>query len=379
MEKGMYVKDIKGGTAVSGVFVVAASSHARTQNGEPFWTLTLSDRSGSIDAKIWSPLSTRFTEIAIGSMVFICGNVAVYREKPQIAVKNFTPLTGKECSNLDLSKFVPTSAVAPEEMLMRLRALCISELTYAPWRDFVLSVLDNSEIQERLKAAPAAKNIHQAYRGGLLEHTLNVARLCLAFADLYPQLDRQTLLVGAILHDIGKIREYNCGIFIDFTQEGKLMGHIFLGLEILAPFFSASNVELSLQEHLKHLIISHHGELEYGSPRLPQTAEAFALHYADNLDARLALCGAQFDDKTKAPVWSQRLGFIERQILLPGHTPASDIDQQSASSAAPNFEEIPVEFYGDDWDNADYLEEAKTESRPREIRDPSRKGQGSFW
>lgn len=351
MEKGVFVKEIKEGAAVRGVFAVAAANSGKTQKGDPYWTLTLQDRTGSIEGKIWAPESRQFASIATGVLADVIGAASAFRDRLQISVREFSPFSENETAAADLSDFVPASPVSADKMLASLRALCEQEFVHAPWRDFVFSVLDNEAIQARLKIAPAAVRVHQAYAGGLLEHTLNVARICRSFADLYPDLDRQTLIAGAILHDIGKIREYKSGLVIDSTDEGSLFGHIFLGLELLSPFFSASGLELPLREHLKHLIISHHGELEYGSPRLPQTAEAFALHYADNLDAKLALCKAQFENGAVGPLWSGKANILQRRVFLPQRTPENDARKIAANAPAeenpPDYGEIPPP--DDDW------------------------------
>jgi 3'-5' exoribonuclease len=201
----------------------------------------------------------------------------------------------------------------------------------------VFSVLQNRELRAAFRIWPAAKSIHHAYAGGLLEHTLGVFGLCRRIADHYPELDRQTLLAGAIFHDIGKIREYSGGIANDYTTEGRLLGHLELGLELLAPYLADSGLEEHLQRHLKHLVLSHHGEPEFGTARLPQTPEALALHHADNLDAKMAQCRGLFarlaDGGQEWTPWQQTLG---RQMHRPGRTP--DEGESPARPPLPNDE-----------------------------------------
>ena len=165
---------------------------------------------------------------------------------------------------------------------------------HAPWKLFVRSVLEDERVRLRLPAAPAAKSVHHAYVGGLLEHMLSVAGLCLRMADHYPELDRQMLCAGALLHDIGKLEEMSGGLVNEYTDAGRFLGHIAQGLIMMEPHLAASGLEPALALHFRHLIASHHGEPEYGSPRQPATAEAFALHYADNIDAKLAQWRALF-------------------------------------------------------------------------------------
>lgn len=340
MEKGVFVKDIKGGSRIEGVFLLESAEQGVTQAGKPYWNVGLIDRTGRIDGRIWSPECERHASIVAGALAEIQGRGTSFRDKIQVSIDRFAPLEEAATLAVDLADFVPVSPVAPKEMLADLRALCELEFRHAPWRDFLFSILDEPDISQRLLLAPAARRIHQAYAGGLLEHTLNVAGLCLAIASRYPFLDRQALLAGAILHDLGKIREFG-GLFNDYTSEGSLLGHIVIGIEIITPFLAASRLRPALQEHLRHLIISHHGEREYGSPCLPQTAEAFALHYADNLDAKLSLCRDLFGEESERPSWSERVWSLERKILLPERTPQEDPERAEELEEPRQTQEEP--------------------------------------
>ena len=195
---------------------------------------------------------------------------------------------------MNLADFMPASPRPPAQMLAEAEALCRAEFTHKPWRTFALAVLGDEAIRARLLTAPAAKSVHHAYVGGLLEHMLSVAGLCLRMADHYPELDRQTLLAAALFHDIGKLEEMNGGLTTEYTDAGRLLGHIIQGLAMLEPFLAASGLEPDLALHFRHLIASHHGEPEFGAPKQPATAEAFALHHADNVDAKIAQWRALF-------------------------------------------------------------------------------------
>lgn len=332
MQKGMFVKDIKSlphsGAAVSGVFAIASARRDLTKNGAPYWLLMLQDCTGAIGANIWSPLSVAVQQIPVNSVAWIAGTTKEYQGQTTIAARQYEELANAEWQEL-AQDLAPASPVDPEALFAELIALCEQEFSYPAWSALMSEILFDPEIKTLLLAAPAARSVHQAYRGGLLEHLLKVARICLALADIYPELDRQALLAGAILHDIGKIREYAAGFAIEITQPGMLFGHSFLGLELLAPFLSRSSLEPALQEHLKHLIISHHGEHEFGAATLPQTPEAFVLHYADNLDAKMGICAAAFGD-AEAPFWSERQWTVQRKLLLPRRTPSQE------SPAAPS-------------------------------------------
>jgi len=316
------IREITPGSTVKTVLLVASSALKQARNG-PFWQLELKDATGSIEARIWSPLSQSIRELPAGSLAEIEARAEQYREQIQLSLTAIRLLSDEELEGMDMGLFIPSSRVAPADMLAGLEALCREVLTHKPWRRFALEVLRDEWVRPRLLRAPAARGIHHAWVGGLLEHTLGVCQLCLRFSEQYPELDRQTLFVAALFHDIGKLREFSEELNPDYTDEGRLVGHISLGLDMLAPHLAASGLDASLQMHFKHLVLSHHGLLEHGSPRVPQTAEAFALHYADNLDAKLAQCRSQFAEDDEPGTWSPYQRTLERNIFLPPRTPDS--------------------------------------------------------
>ena len=288
MQKIQFIKDIAAGDEVDDLFLLAGAGQGQARNGL-FWRLELKDKTGSLDAKIWSPLSQQIEEPMPGRLVRVSGRAGLYRDRLDLNIESFQQLSADAWNEVDAPLFVPAAARPSEEMWAELEALCAEVMRHPPWKKFAQLLLKDEFVSSRLKVAPAAKGAHHAFRGGMLEHTLGVARLCMAFADLYPELDRQALLAGAICHDLGKLWELSDGASIDYTDSGRLLGHIYLGLEALGPIIKKSGLEPELALHLKHLILSHHGELDAGSPRRPKTAEAFALHFADNFDARMAM------------------------------------------------------------------------------------------
>lgn len=294
MEKGCYVKEIAPASEARGVFVVSQATQGQSRNG-PYWRLTLADASGSLEAKIWHPLSAEFSDIPAGSLVWAEGRAALYRDQVQLTVEQMRPLSPGESATVDQAALMPASPYPLDGMLEELQSLIKSEFRHAPWRKLALSVFNDESVRAAFRVCPAAKGVHHAYVGGLLEHTLSVFKLCRRIAEQYPELDRQTLLAGALFHDIGKIREFSGGLANDYTDEGRLLGHLMLGVEILAPHLARSGLEEPLELHLKHLILSHHGELQFGAVRPPHTPEALALHYADNLDAKMAQCRGLFE------------------------------------------------------------------------------------
>jgi 3'-5' exoribonuclease len=321
--KNTFVRDLKPGEAVADVFLVIEARLGQARNG-PFWSLTLGDATGRAGAKVWSPLSREYTEFAPGQAVYLEGPVQTFREQIQVIVERLE-LLDLEQEGLELSLFLPASEERPRDMLAGLMELCRTHLVYPPWRSLALEILEDPEVQARMLAAPGAKSVHHAYGGGLLEHTLSVARLCMRMCEQYPRLDRETLLVAAVFHDLGKGWELSGGLANDYTDEGRLLGHIFIGLGVLEPFFARSGVAGELLLHLRHIILSHHGQYEYGSPRRPKTAEALALHYADNLDAKLNQVAGVFEgvDEEETGVWSPYQRTLERFIYKPAVTPTA--------------------------------------------------------
>ena len=284
--KTLFISDLSLGSEVAELFILSAAQLGQAKNG-PYWRLEFRDASGALEGKIWSPQSQAYPELLAGMAVRVQGRVISYRDRLELAVDTLRILSEAEKVRLDMTCFMPASPHSPENMLEDLKGLAEKTLSHKPWRKFILGVLDDPEIGPLLRVAPAAKAMHHAYAGGLLEHTLSVVHLCLRIADQYSSLDRQALFAGAVCHDLGKIWELNLGLSIDYTTAGRLIGHISLLLDKLAPFIKKSGLEPELVEHLQHMILSHHGTHEFGSPCLPATAEALMLHYADNIDAKM--------------------------------------------------------------------------------------------
>ena len=318
--KQQWAKEIAAGDEVRSLFLVGAASQQQARNG-PFWRLELRDASGMLEGRVWSPLSQQCNPSA-GEIVEIEGRAESFRDRMQLNVTRLRSLEPEESAALDSSAFMPSSSRPSAEMLEELESLCRREFTHKPWRSFILAVLGDPDIRPRLLRAPAAKGVHHAWAGGLLEHTLSVASLCMALADHYPDLDRQTLLAGAVCHDLGKIWELSDGMATDYTDEGRLVGHINISLDKLQPHLAASGLAPELVLHFRHLVLSHHGQYEFGSPRLPQTVEALALHYADNLDAKITQCRSLFEDGREGE-WSAYQNTLGRQLYRAPRTPAS--------------------------------------------------------
>lgn len=322
--KKYYIEEITAGQQIEDLFIVAQSRLDQAKNG-PYWQLTLQDKTGSIQARIWSPLSQNFEKIEPEQIVSVRATAQNFRDQTQL---NIDALECVDPEETDISYFLPVSDTPPQELYRNLMEFLHKNVIFPPWIRLYKSILRNEEIMTALIKAPGGKSIHHAYIGGLLEHTLGVCKICDSMSHLYPDVDKDILLVGSALHDIGKSMEISSGITRDYSDEGKLLGHIFIGLEMIQPFLKkAKNLAPELITHLKHIIISHHGELEFGSPKRPKTIEAFILHFADNLDAKInTINQAHKNSKcdTNGGSWSDFQRSMGRFLYNPPKTPKPD-------------------------------------------------------
>jgi len=314
-EKRIFVRDLSVGEQVSECFLLAQASKGQARNG-PFWTLKLQDATGTIEGKLWSPGSMAFDELPPGQFVIASGTVTTYRDQPQLNLDGLEPL-GSSPEGVDFGHFLPESEEKPESLFAKLEEFLSVNIGHAPWRRFCKKVLSDPVIKEKLLAAPGAKAMHHAYRGGLIEHTLSVCKVALALCQLYPMLDRDTLLAAAAFHDMGKAWELSSGLTRDYTDEGQMIGHIVISVTLLEPFLQkARDLDPGLVLHFKHLILSHHGELAFGSPKTPMTPEAMLLHFADNIDAKVHQFLGAVEDPDKTGVTGYVRG-LDRYVFNP--------------------------------------------------------------
>lgn len=335
-------KDIPVGESICSVFLVGSAQKSEGKNG-PFWAVKLRDATGTLEAKIWAPLSQNIAELKMGDFVEVKGRTSLFREQLQFTIEALRLVENPE--ELAMSDFIQTSAVEPSEILAQIEEKISEEISYAPWKEFCKSVLKDPEIRAKLLLAPAAKSVHHAYAGGLLEHMFSVATLCLKLSDHYPELDRQTLFAAGLFHDIGKLDELSGGLANDYTDEGKMLGHIIQGILILKPFLEKAKVDPALALHFEHLILSHHGEPEFGAPRVPLSPEAFCLHYADNMDAKLAQCREAFSQmqekedregsENQEIAWSAWINLLGRSLCKMPQTPKAKEKEANKTKKEP--------------------------------------------
>ncbi len=333
--KQTYISDITEESSIIGEkFLVARKALLRAKNGAPYLSLTLADRSGQIEARVWDEAERLAKSFAEGGFVRVRAQAARFRGELQLNVGDVEAVAA---ATLDMADFVPSSERDPEEMLRELKGHCRA-LGNPHLKALLQLFLKDAAFMAGLVRAVAAKNMHHAYLGGLLEHTLSVARLAREVSAHYPELDGDLLLAAALLHDIGKVREFTTAPGFDYTTQGRLVGHLLLGAEMLGEKLSRlPGFPEGLATALKHLIISHHGEYEFGSPKRPKTAEAFVLHALDDMDAKLAAVRQHL----KAAGEAAYHRVLERYIFGPlgGEPEAGRPGEESAAGEAEAAED----------------------------------------
>jgi 3'-5' exoribonuclease len=306
----VFVSDIAPNREVVGCFVVDEIQLRVARNGVPFLTLKLIDKSGRIAGRIWECAEERYRSIDAKSVVFIRGRSELFRDEVQVQIDEIARVP---MADVDRGDFLPVCPKNVEDLFEKLKAL-VATIKKRPLQKLAQQILSDPHLMERFKAAPAAKSMHHAYLGGLLEHTVSVLEIVSSIATLYADLNRDILLVGAILHDIGKVEEFTYDLCIDYSLSGRLLGHMVLGVQILdEKVRSMRNFPSEEALLLNHLILSHHGEAEMGAVRVPMTREAFVLHFADDLDAKMnSLARILAEVKQGDEAWTPYQPLFER-------------------------------------------------------------------
>ncbi|MCX7653776.1 MAG: HD domain-containing protein [Fervidobacterium sp.] len=300
---------------IDSVFKIKSKKLQETKDGKKFLLLTLEDRTGSIRAIDWYNAEKNDQILQTGTVVSVTGKVVYFDERLQINISNSeTAIKKLSESEYDIERFV-SKAKNPEEMFNELLNM-VNSVKDKDFRKLLNAFfVDDRSFVEAFKNAPAGMRIHHAYMGGLLEHSLNVAKIVEQVCALYSQLDRDLLITGALLHDIGKVKEYTITQRgIEVTTEGELLGHTIIGIEYIDK--KAHTVPYEKMLKLKHLIASHHGELEWGAPVVPKTAEALVLHYIENMDSKINRVFQIIEKEDNGKEWSEYDTNLSRRFLL---------------------------------------------------------------
>lgn len=280
-----YIESLREGERINEIFLCKQKNSALTKAGKPYDNLILQDKTGTLDAKIWEPGSVGIDEFDSLDYIAVMGDITSFQGALQLNVKRVRKASEDE---YDPKDYLPVSEYDVEEMYAELTGY-IASLRNPYLKKLAESFfIDDADFAKRFKFHSAAKTVHHGFVGGLLEHTLGVTRHCNYFASAYPMLNRDLLLTAAMFHDIGKLEELSVFPENDYTDEGQLLGHIMIGAEWVGEHIrQIPDFPVRLGNELKHCILAHHGELEFGSPKKPALAEAVALSFADNVDAKM--------------------------------------------------------------------------------------------
>lgn len=309
--KNIFLSELKAGDGVDDIFVLVRKNVAHKKDGNPYLNVVLGDKSGQLKGVAWDQVEKIAAAASAGDLVRVEGGVSEYRNDLQLVVK---AMAFQPPDSADPADFLPASKRNVNVMFERLTGLtrnlktdCLRDLFEAFWMD--------ADFVHQFKTSPAAKKMHHAYVGGLLEHTLSMALLTERIAGHYSGIDMEMVMAGAILHDIGKIRELSSGYKFDYSDEGRLLSHIIIGLQMLdqrigqVPDFPEEKAIL-----LRHMIVSHHGSREFGSPEPPKTLEAVLLNYIDDMDSKVNSIRDYMAKDDPSEAWTNYHRLLERQF-----------------------------------------------------------------
>ena len=310
--KKQFIKELIVGNKVNDVFYIRSRRQLEKRDGSKFLILELSDKTGTVEGKIWDYVDDLFSESSPGNFAKVEGSVSEYMGETQITISNILKVSEKEVSGKD---FIASSKFDIETMYKEFTTY-IELVKDSDLKKLLVNLFSNSEFVTRFQNAPASTGIHHGYLGGLLEHTLFMLRLSQSVPDVYPEIDYSLLVTGLILHDVGKITSYTYEKVIDHTDEGQLIGHIVRGYEIAKnEIDKITGFPEHKKQMLLHIILSHHGLREYGSPTTPKFAEAFMVHDLDNLDARMMMF-RDTTEKNQDTKWSDYHQFLETRVFI---------------------------------------------------------------
>ena len=297
---------------IEGYYLVTEKTIRKTRAGDTYIDLTLQDKTGKISAKIWKNVETQKDEFNEGDAVAVAGHTDTYRNKLQLNVTKISSVREEHEEYGYSSDFlVPSSKRSPDQMWNEAIDL-IDSISDKHLKELLIAIYNDNRV--RLMNHPAAKFIHHNFRSGLLEHTLSLAKDAVYFADKHNDLDRDLLLAGALLHDIGKLKELTGEVATAYTDQGNLIGHIVLGRDMMHE--AAKNIEGFPEETLMlldHLILSHQGKYEFASPRRPLTKEAMVLHFLDEMDSKLNIFDKAIKEDQNEGKWTSSNNYFGAQ------------------------------------------------------------------
>ncbi len=311
--KSLFIRELEPNQTITSFFIVNSKEVRMKKSGEPYLCLTLADRTGMLDAKMWDGAAEVIHTFERDDFVKVKGLVQVFRNKPQMTVHKLRRLAETE---VDFTDYFPHTEKNVDEMWARLRG-AVARMQNEHLRALVDAFLDDEDIARRFRQAPAAKSLHHARIGGLLEHVTSLVDLCYFCAGHYPFIDCDLLVTAAVLHDIGKIYELHYNRSFGYTTEGQLIGHIIMAIDMMhAKLAKFPEFPPKLKTLVEHMILSHHGQLEFGSPKIPLFPEALLFHLLDNLDSKLeSMRWTMASDQGIEGEWTSFNAALDRPLL----------------------------------------------------------------
>jgi 3'-5' exoribonuclease len=282
--KSIYIKDVRPGDKIMDSFLVTEKNLAFSQKGSPYLNLRLKDRTGEMEGKIWENADEWDRKFKKGDVIQVQARAVSFKNTRQLSIHDVEKLDESDINPVD---YFPSAGRDIEEMFMELMSH-VEGIGTPYLKSLLASFFKDDAVATLFKKAPAAKTFHHVYVGGLLEHTLSVVRLLEQVADHYNGIDRDMLITGGLLHDIGKIYEFSYDRIVDYSDQGRLIGHIVIGVEMLdRKIATVEDFPDHAAMELRHILLSHHGTQEFGSPKRPKTPEALIVHHVDDLDAKV--------------------------------------------------------------------------------------------
>ncbi len=337
-----FVAEIKDRESVNAVFLVKDKIMAMAKNGKPYMNLRFMDKSGEIEAKVWDNVDLLDKQFDKDHFVQVRGKASVYMNKMQIVVAEITKISEGQ---VNLADFLPESPRDSDEMRRELLEI-IGGLGNPFLRRLMESFSGDAAFMDQYCMAPAAKGMHHVYLGGLLEHSLALVRLAKAIVPMYNNINEDLLIVGALLHDVGKIHEMSYERAFDYTDEGKLIGHISIGVEMVSDRIrEIEGFPRELAMLLKHMLLSHHGLYEYGSPKRPKTVEATILNYLDDMDSKINGIQAHIaKENASTSRWTAYHRLYDRYFFkCNGMDGEQEVERVCDETSEPPQEEKPAE------------------------------------
>jgi 3'-5' exoribonuclease len=320
------ILQLSDGDAIEEVFLVGDKQLRANRQGNLFLQLELRDRTGAMSARLWNATENLFRMFDTGDFLLVKGKVQLFQGALQMILSHLSPI---ESQKIDLAEFLPHTEQDIGKLLERLRSQ-MNKVESHHLRALVESFLADDRFVRDFCKAPAGIRQHHAYIGGLIEHVVNMLEVADKILPNYPDLDRDMLRMGILLHDVGKVRELSFDRTFSYSDEGQLVGHLIIGVEMVnekvkqAEHLTGEEFPQELLLRLKHMILSHHGSYEFGSPKLPMTPEAIALHHLDNLDAKVHAFTREIkDDRNQTSAWTPFNQSMQRKLFkgaVEGHT-----------------------------------------------------------